>query len=386
MIEHILIVEPDRTFADQLVAALKKIGPFTITATADTLEASLLLTRQSRDLAFIPILKGSNVADALRAIQPDLRLVLMAPAANVTMPDDYAGKVQAVLLKSHLETDLATVLDEAASHPLVTEEGGLSPTAELPEMDTAVIIAALQKTDLGRLVQTVVFAHKTDLLAHWGDLNITQAATVALVVGDKWQGGDNTTLVQFIHLAAKAGDLLLYTREVPNPNELVGGYLLTLVALPETPLHELRQQSNKLVADLADVLQGKTLTEASAETAVAHANGNQQTYAIVWRPIRPIPKSLHIPLRRAIERLATANGCILTYTSVQEKLVHLVVTAPPERDSAWAAYLFKNGSEDTIQREYGVAASLWDTGYYAIESSQPLSNSELKIFLEQKLT
>jgi len=85
------------------------------------------------------------------------------------------------------------------------EEGGVPQTAELPELETAVIIAALQKTPLGKLVQTIVFAHNTDLLAHWGDLNITQAATVALVVGDKWQAAPNKTLVQFIHLAAKAG-------------------------------------------------------------------------------------------------------------------------------------------------------------------------------------
>ena len=116
----------------------------------------------------------------------------------------------------------------------------------------------------------------------------------------------------------------------------------------------------------------------------AAPNGRQKSYAIVWRPIRPIPKSLHIPLRRAIERLATANACTLGFTSVHEKLIHLVVTCPPGRDSTWAAYLFKNGSEDTIQKEYGVTATLWDTGFYAVESSEPLSEAELNLFLERE--
>ena len=378
MIEHILIVEPDEDFADRLAASLKKIAPFTITIAQDAIEASLLLTRQPRDLAFIPLLENSsNPAQALRAIQPDLRLILLMPAADKNVPEAYAGKVQAVLLKSHLETDLPAVLDKAINRPFVIEEDGRPYTAELPSLETAVLIAALQKAQLGKLVQTIVFAHKTDLLAHWGDLNITQAATVALIVGDKWQAEPNSILMQFIHLAAHAGDLLLYTREV------AAGYLLTLVALPETPMHQLRQQSNQLTANLIQALQGKTLLEAGAETAADQANGNQKSYAIVWRPIRPIPKSLHIPLRRSMERLATANACILSYASVHEKLVHMVVTCPPGRESAWAVYLFKNGSEDSIQREYGIAATLWDTGYYSIESTQPLSEAELNIFLEQ---
>jgi hypothetical protein len=179
-------------------------------------------------------------------------------------------------------------------------------------------------------------------------------------------------------LAARAGDLLLYSRAVTDE------YLLTLVALPETPLRELRQQARTVTAQLELVLQGKTLQDAQAETTAAAPNGQRISYAIVWRPIRPIPKSLHIPLRRAIERLAMANACTLSYTSVHERLIHLVVTCPPGYDSTWAAYLFKNGSEDTIQREYGVAASLWDTGFYAIESTDPLSEAELNLFLERE--
>lgn len=377
MIENILVVEADPLFAKELAQALKKAGPYTITTAPTIKEASLLLTRQRRDLAFIPLVEGDQVVRALRRIQPDLRLVLVMPTANLTVPDAYAGKVQAVLLKSHLDTDLTTVLKSAARQPMVIEENGVPQTGELPDLETAVILSALQQANLGKLVQTVIFAHKTNLLAHWGELNITQAATVALIAGEKWQAEPNSTIIQFIHLAARAGDLLLYSRAVANK------FLLTLVAFPETPIRELRQQAKTVAANLEQVLQGKTLQDVHAEATAAAANGRQTSFAIVWRPIRPIPKSLHIPLRRAIERLATANACTLSFTSVHEKLIHLVVACPPGRDSTWAAYLFKNGSEDTIQREYGVAASLWDTGFYAVESSTPLSEAELNLFLER---
>lgn len=376
MIEDILIVEADQTFANKLTQALKQAGPYTVTVAPDMKEAALLLSRQRRDLAFVPLIEGNQIIHTLRRIQPDLRLVLVMPTANLVVPDAYAGKVQAMLLKSHIETDLATVLKSAARQPMVIEENGVPQTGKLPSLETAVLLSALQQTNLGKLIQTVIFAHKTNLLAHWGELNITQAATVALIAGEKWRAEANSTIIQFVHLAARAGDLLLYSRAV------VDEYLLTLVALPETPVRELRQQAQLVSARLELVLQGKTLQDVRNETAAAMPNGQQTSYAIVWRPIRPIPKSLHIPLRRAIERLATANACTLSYTHVHEKLIHLVVTCPPGRDSTWAAYLFKNGSEDTIQREYGVAATLWDTGFYAVESSEPLSEAELNLFLE----
>ena len=69
----------------------------------------------------------------------------------------------------------------------------------------------------------------------------------------------------------------------------------------------------------------------------------------------------------------------MTYIAVQTELIHLVVLCPPDRDSAWAAYLFKNGSEATIQQEFGVQDILWETGHYATESSEPLSEAELRI-------
>jgi len=61
------------------------------------------------------------------------------------------------------------------------------------------------------------------------------------------------------------------------------------------------------------------------------------------------------------------------------------VTCPPGRDSAWAAYLFKNGSEQVLQQQFGVAATLWDKGFYAVESTDPLATAELNIFLEHNM-
>ena len=226
---------------------------------------------------------------------------------------------------------------------------------------------------MGRLVQTAVFAHGTSLLGYWGQLKDAEATTVAQHVGEEWGPGAHQSQLQFIHLPTRSGDLLLYSRCVEAT------YLLTLVALPETPVSQLRQRADRLAGVLQDVLRGKP---APIEADEAEAAG-RHTYAIVWRPTDALPQALFIPLRRIIERLAEANGCILTHIEVRSELVHLVVNCPPGRNSSWAAYLFKTGTTEAIQREYGISLTLWETGFYAAETADPLSDAELNLFLER---
>jgi CheY-like chemotaxis protein len=371
MIKHILLLESDKTFADYLREALHRLGTFTISTASNLKEACLLLIQQPQDLAFIPVSEGEKTVRSLRAVQPDLPLILLTPTADFTVPPTYSGKVQAVLIKPLLAIDLPIVLQQIAGQPIVVEES-MALEEEKPPLDTTAIRTALHKVNLGRLIQAAILAQGTSLLAHWGDVNESEAATVAWYVGEGWTEDTPKARVQFMHLPARAGAILLYTRRVTER------HLLTLIAAPEAPLSELRLHADDLAAVLAGAMPGK----ASREGSVTGMN-NRKSYAIIWRPVRPLPTSLHIPLRRAIERLAMANACVLTYITVQAELVHLVVNCPPDRDNVWLAYLFKNGSEENIQEQYGVSATLWDTGFYATESADPLSEAELNIFLER---
>ena len=158
--------------------------------------------------------------------------------------------------------------------------------------------------------------------------------------------------------------------------------MLTLVAVPEKPVAELQTQTEPYVVNLPEARHGRKVFDAATVSVRKNGHNGRKSYAIVWRPVRPLPVSLHIPQRRAIERLAVANACVITHIAVQSELVHMVVICPTGRDSVWAAYLFKNGSERTIQQEFNVHAELWDTGFYATESTEPLTDAELNIFLE----
>lgn len=374
-IKHVLILEPDRAFAVRLVRALHQIGPFTVSLISTVKEAVLHLMQQRQDLAFIPVTDGKKIVHLLRTVQPDLRLVLLAPTADFELQQTYAGSIQGVLIKPLMAVELPAVLAEALGQPLVHEEEDAA--ADETSIDTAVLLSALNQAKLGRLVQAIVFARRTRTLAYWGEVNEREAAAVAIFVGRGWGSSARSSRMQFMHLPGRAGDMLLYSHRVLDDD------FITLVALPETPIGELRAQAARMAASLKKMLLGKTSPLRPLAEDDGDPDDGRSSYAIVWRPVQPLPSSMVIPLRRALERLATANACVLTHVLVRPELVHVVVTVPPGRDSTWAAYLLKSGSEQTIQQQYGVVAHLWETGFYAAEASDPLTEAELNLFLER---
>ncbi len=376
MNKHLLIVDRDDDFVGRMAGSLRLSQEFELSTAASIEEAARLVRQQPHAIAFVPVGEGESAILALRAEQPDLKLVLLTPTSSAEVPKALSGKAQGVLLKTHLEADLMSVLADAMAQPVYIGETELAVMGDLP-VGREALITTLQQAKSGRFVQSTVFARGTKLLAHWGELSGAQAATVALSVGDKWGAAAHSVRIQFIHLPAQTGHLLLYSQR------LKGEYLLTLAALPETPVHELRLNAEPLAQELLNLISGGQRWPASAPDAASNTSAGRKSFALVWRPAKPLPPSLHIPLRRALQRLAVANACTLSHIDVQAELLHLVVACPAGRDSVWAAFLFKNGSEATIQQEFNVDANLWGTGYYAIESASPLSEAELNIFLDK---
>lgn len=375
--KHILVLEPDRTFALRLVRALSRMGSYNVSMVPTLKEACLQLVQNDQDLAFVPVEEGAKIIRSLRAVQPNLRVILVTPSGDDEIPLTYSGTVQGVLIKSLVDVELETLVENVARQPMV-QTGRVDtavPYDSTRSLDTATLIATLQEAHLGRLMQTVVFARGSKLLAYWGELNESEAATVAIHVGEGWAANTLPSRLQFIHLPARAGDLLLFTHQVTDE------YLVTLVALPEAPLTEVRQQARRMAKKLTAVVEGRVLAQTGL-LGNGFGMGQRPSCVIVWRPLEPLPSHLRIPLRRAMSRLAVANACVLTHVQVQADLVQLVVTVPPGRDNAWAAYLFKNGSEQTIRQEFEMHGSLWETGFYATESAEPLSEAELSLFLD----
>lgn len=377
--QDILILEPDKTFAGRLVRALNRIGSFSISVVPSVKEACLHLVQGRRDLAFVPVNDGAKIIRSLRAIQPDLRLILVTPTTDVEIPTTYSGRIQGLLIKPLLEVELPVILNEALAQSFFIREREAFTRAQLGNtLDTVALISALHQAEFGHFVKTAVVARDSKLLAYWGELNEREAATIALHVSKGEAKDPATDRLQFLHLPARAGDLLLYTHQIDRH------YRLIFIALPETPVSELRKKGRPLTRHLEEIITGRTspTTHALRQATKEENLHGRVSYAIVWRPREPIADALVAPLRQALLRLASANGCVLNHTHIQQDLIHIVATCPPGCEAAWTAHLFKNGSEQIIQQEYGVVVSLWETGFYATNATKPLKEAELNLFLE----
>ncbi|MDX1687858.1 MAG: hypothetical protein R3248_07730 [Candidatus Promineifilaceae bacterium] len=383
--KRILIVEPDENFATRLFQALVDVGDFSVSSTPTMREACLVIAQEPHDLAFVPVEQGTSLIRSLRSVQRDLRLVAVVPTPDSELPPAFRAVVQGMLARTRVRTDVKIVLERALGPRLQPKE-----PVELPPLDTddeaaeeATLLESLQSIPLEDEVLTALLSEEKALLAHGGTLNEEQAMAIARRLAETWEL-THTAQIQFIRLPSRTSDLLLYTRPVGEQ------ILLTLAARPNTLVGKLRRQADAIAARLGPLVNGGLAGGSGRSANVAsgrrsQAAAEQTSYAIVWRPREPLSEMLHIPLRRALERIAETNACVLTHLDVDEDLVHVVVACPPGRTSAWAAHLFKQGAEAEIQKHFGMEAPLWEKGYHATESAEPLEQKELNLFLKREV-
>ncbi|HSM58802.1 MAG TPA: transposase [Candidatus Sulfomarinibacteraceae bacterium] len=412
--ERILILEADQQFAVGLERDLQAQFAQETTAVATVREACLFLAQQPYDLAFIPHNDLENVIRALHSLQPDLPLVVLREDGEAPASGSYPDVVKGALLKTELEQGLPSLMqtvrqsispppsngtvtpaaeDEAnlAVEPATEQFSGAeqvagdTPAAEetaQSEQRSADILPLLKQIVREEKVLGAMISREGRVLAHNGNLDAGQVEAICRRVTGTWRPS-NSALIQFIRLASRSGDLLLFTRP------LRGDYLLTVAALPDHPVGQLRRQTDEPVRQLSALVHGELRASSQASVvattrALGSDSGDGASYALVWRPRQPMPGMLQIALRRALERIAQANDCRLQHLIVDAELVHVVVRCPEEMTAARIAHLFKRDAEKEIQQQFGVPAQLWQKGYYATEGDEPLSQVELNLFLSNR--
>jgi hypothetical protein len=186
-----------------------------------------------------------------------------------------------------------------------------------------------------------------------------------------WSGNAANVQIQFLQASLPANELIFYTRELEK------GLLLTIGAMTETSIAQLRQQ-----AELIMQLYQQTQThQTGPEEVLLHrpVNGTQDTvYAIVWQPQSPLPTSQHASLQQSLLQLAESNGCRLHHLGVDAGYIQVLIACPTGRSTAWAAHLLKRGSEKSLQQHYSSDTPIWRPGYYASEAKVPFPADELK--------
>jgi REP element-mobilizing transposase RayT len=103
------------------------------------------------------------------------------------------------------------------------------------------------------------------------------------------------------------------------------------------------------------------------------------SYALVIWPIESLPSSLRKFVANSIEEIAREADCDLKKLLVQEDQLQLLVELPPKQPSSWFAKLVKDGVKQKIQSQFGLSLELWASGFYASQSDQPLSDTELSL-------
>lgn len=391
--KRILIVEPDEGFATRLFQALVDVGDFSVSSTPTMREACLVIAQEPHDLAFIPVEEGTSLVRSLRSLQRDLRLVAVVPTPDFELPTAFRPVVQGTLARTRVGSDVRDVVERAfGARQLPPDTADAKAPSDPPpdskdgEVGELTLLELLQSVPLEEEILTALLSQKATVLAHGGTLDDEQASAIARRLAKTWEAA-HTAQIQFIRLPSRASELLLYTRPVGDD------HLLTLAARPNALVGKLRRQANSIAAKVVPLVNGGPAGAPKRPAPVARSRSGRQgdrempeqrSYAIVWRPREPLSEMLHIPLRRALERIAETNACVLTHLDVDEDLVHVVAACPPGRSSAWVAHVFKQGAEAEIQKQFGMAASLWEKGYYATESADPLEQRELNLFLKRE--
>ncbi len=368
--EYALIINKDLTFSRRLRQSLAKVRQLKVIVVPTVVDAQLAIMRQAQDWVFIPFAEDvCKTAVSLYNLQPDTRLILITPPQKSRPLVPCADKIEGIIRQNWHDDELREMMETAViSNPFEVAV----PSGN--QVDTAILIAALQQVKVDKVVQTAVIARDGAYLAHWGQHTITQARYIVRLVGREWLSAKSQTRLQFMSQPGDADDLLLYTYRVTDHDYFI------FTALPETPIAELRQRAAGLATLLSDLLKGNAAI--SIDDVMFSARGDN-SYAVVWRAIRALPAKLHQPIQTAIERLATANACRIIHTDIQSTYVHLVISCPSGKGKRWVANLFKKGSETTIQQQSNVNTPLWDHGFYVTASKRPLTDLELRLFLKK---
>ncbi len=373
-----LILEQDRTFRQLIEQSLLNFAQSQIVFVPSWQSACLQLGVETFDVALIRENQAKDATlMALRYVQPTLPIVLAFPAALPQEQKDRRVPIQGTISLDWSADAVREALDRAAQSdvPDISEIFHYGGGKRVSQED---ILPILELTELGENVHTVLFSHLSGFVSHRGDISSRMAAALAAIARRSWQDDSFLSLAQFLRIPGMAGDWLLYSHRLED------GYSVSFLAWNHAALSLLRIQMEMLAGAFAQRLNIAIPVESLPKWEERlPATKDSKTFAIIWRSIEKMPATLHIPLRRALERIAEDNGCQIQHLTIKANYVQMVVNCPPGRNSIWVANRFKSGSEAEILQQFGIRATLWAKGYYATESAVQLSDDAVNLFLKR---
>lgn len=379
--QRVLVLENDKRTAERLKVALQQSGDVLVAIVRTMREAFLLVSQLPQDLAFISLDDAEDLLHALRALQPGLRMILTTADSGRQMPMEYQKSFQGLLHTAELERELPMILNDnsAVEEVVQTSRKNDNPASPgLIRLHKACEEVGINTADSP--VKLVVLSHGPRVVGCCGRNSETDAQAVADMMNENWPGRQVTAHLQYLYLADEKNVYWVYSRAV-------AGAILSLVAEPDTMVGDMRKVANRLARLLSD--EGEETAEAAPEyfTTVGRVNGSRvksslpSTFAVAWRPIKPLPTALEKIVQSCIVKLAEENNCRLHHLLVTPELVHIVISCPAGKTAAWVVFLMKSGINDKVQEQFGIHSTIWHKGFYAVESDKPLNKAELMMVM-----
>lgn len=371
----VLILEPDPAIAAHLEKTLKLHGRYQPHKAESLRAACHMLAERRYGLAIIPAVEANHRAHSMRALQPDLPIVLTLSKKDDSQSVDLR-QYQGHLSLDNLEEEMPAILIQARWE----KDQRIHNSSNSWRGDDTFSRKGLK--DLCRLiqlhgsVQQVILSKGLDFVAGGWVEDDKRAVDVVKRVNETWDGGVRSSQLQYYQIGDEDTVSLLYTR-------LVGGYLLTLVTSHDVSLPVIRSQSDRLTAEITR----KSIDERSTDqlehrvpsSVTIDGDKARISYALVIWPIEPLPRSLQRLVTKTIEQIARETNSDLKNLMVQEDRLQILVELPADRPSSWFAKKVKDGVKRKVQNKFGVSIELWASGFYASQADSPLSDTELSL-------
>ncbi len=371
----ILVIEADQKIASRLHVTLQAVSRIQTKIVPSMREARLELTGQHYHLAIIPADEAAQKSRGLKAVQPDLSIIVYHFEATDSPIYEDPEHFQAVMTLNELEISLPEIVAQVRwnQSDLSLSQYGVSHSKELLSQERLSELCRIVKLE-GR-VQQVMLSIGNEFVAHGWVQSNERAHEVLTTVNESWIGGKGSTQVQYMYSSLSDEPVVLYS-------QLVAGYLLTLIARQDTPIPDLRAQATLLAEGmLSNIRQVNDVIQVVPTNLVRRSGRFSQypaSYTLILWTIEAIPTPIQDLISHSIERVAYENDCTLKYLDIQRDHVQIVVSCFVPQPSSWIVNLIKTGIEQDIQAQYGLAPSLWVTGYYVTESNEPLTGAELE--------
>ena len=264
MPRNLLLVTADVTFARVLLQGVVQEG-FGVQVVSRKPEAVVRADEMNPSLACLDLNLGERavleIGSALRALKPNLRLVVFSDADIPPALDELRPWI--LLRKPYYLPELIAMLNQDStplSKPI--SQPVAAPTLEpaLPWLqDVTKAAQHLTRLTLESAAQAALITRNDKMWAYAGGLEQNAANELALTVTRHWDGQRGSDLLRFVRLEATKAEHMLYA------TRLADDVVLALVFDAETPFSAIRSQAGKLADSLL-------LSEAEAEQMPPTAN------------------------------------------------------------------------------------------------------------------